>query len=134
MEAQTTVQSRSIGHHIGSVLGGILLVILIALLARWLLVDYGVIAPAPAPTVRALPTEPPRPTYPPAPTSPPAAPTALPVGQPAAPALQVDPAAPQPAPDAVPATIKARGPICFGGIWYVDGQNTEISCSGTGGD
>jgi hypothetical protein len=133
--------TRGIGHHIGSILGGILLIILIALLARWLLVDYGIIAPAmqPAATARALPTTEARPTYPPAPTSPPVAPSALPVGQPVAPAVQVDPAAPQPAPvvgpnPEAPATIKTRAPVCFGGWWYIEGQSTGISCSGTGGD
>jgi hypothetical protein len=100
-----------------------------------------VTGPAPAPTVRTLPTTAPAAPVQAAPTSPPAAPTPLPQGQPVAP-VQADPAAPLPAmaapvtgPNpAAPATIKTRAPVCFGGWWYVEGQNTEISCSGTGGD
>lgn len=124
----------------------VVLTLLGAVLSR-VAIDYGwytpgwmeaVLTPV-APTVRALPTTEPRPTYPPAPTIPPAAPTALPQGQPA---IQADPAAPLPAmaapvagPNpAAPATIKTREPVCFAGWWYVEGQNIEISCSGTGGD
>jgi hypothetical protein len=93
----------------------------------------------PAPTIRTLPTTPPDPAAPqPAQavaTALPALPTPLPVGvQVEQPVPAPADAAPAPVSSDAPATIKTRAPVCFGGWWYIDGQNMRKSCSGTGGD
>lgn len=143
MASETVPQQRGGFSTLANIVGILMGIAFIAAVALIIAMQTGIYTPpaleAPAPTVRTLPTTEPRPTYPPAPTSPAVAPTALPQGQPV---IQADPAAPLPAmaapvagPNpAAPATIKTRAPVCFAGWWYIEGQNTEISCSGTGGD
>jgi hypothetical protein len=142
---ETVVQQRgalATTAYVVNILMGIAFTVAVIMIAG---LNMGWISSAPIaePTVRTLPTTPPDP----APQRPqpvqavatgiPALPTPLPVGQPAVqvqPVAPVEGGAPAPVSSDAPATIKARGPICFAGLWYIDGQNTGISCSGTGGD
>jgi hypothetical protein len=136
---------------LGRIVTALILFLLVYVVVVYILPDWGIhivtVPSQPAPTVRALPTTPPDPAPPraqpaqAAPTALPVPPTPLPVGQPA-PAVQaqpveaaegVVPAVVGPNPDA-PAEISTRGAVCFGGWWYIDGQNMRKSCSGTGGD
>jgi hypothetical protein len=144
MSDQTTVAPQSRGAlaaaaNIVGILMGIAFIVAVVFIVA---IQTGYYTPpayeSPTPTVRVLPTAAPVAPQPvqAAPQAPIVLPTALPVGQPVVPILEALPSAPDvPAPTpAVPAEIRTRGAVCFGGWWYLDGERTAKSCSGTGGD
>jgi hypothetical protein len=142
MSEQTTTapQSRGALSTLANIVGILMGIAFIVAVIFIILIQTGYYTPpayeSPAPTIRALPTVAPIAPQPvqAAPQAPIVLPTALPIGQPVESVPAALPSAPDVPTPAVPANIRTRGAVCFGGWWYLDGERTAKSCSGTGGD